>query len=192
MGSLSRMKKKGLIVAAITIALMIFALVAEIMLSKTENKYMTGAEFEKMKISQYPVFIDLPEVDQTPNVKFGIFFERTIDGGKDFAKKSDGDLDIIRDDGRLEDDSGLQRITGTANEIGSQDILYMALSVEDGGQLKNAKIQINGKNFYLATSLPQDDELKSNYISDNTKLIEFNDLQGGTYKTVAGYVRSGH
>ena len=67
----------------------------------------------------------------------------------------------------------------------------MEINVETAGMLKNAKIEIQGNNFYLQTSLPKDNELKDNYIGNNIKVIEFNDLNNGTQKLLTGIVRSG-
>ena len=52
-------------------------------------------------------------------------------------------------------------------------------------------IQINGKNFYLATNLYKDNEFKDNYIGINTKEIEFNNLPNGTSKDIEAEIRSG-
>ena len=48
----------------------------------------------------------------------------------------------------------------------------MEVKVLTEGMLKNGKISINGENFYLATALPKDNELKNNYIGTNIKTIE--------------------
>ena len=84
-----------------------------------------------------------------------------------------------------------RKLSGTCKEIGSQDTLYMEVKVLTEGMLKNGKISINGENFYLATALPKDNELKNNYIGTNIKTIEFNDLINGTQKMLYGKVRSG-
>ena len=109
------------------------------------------------------------EVEGTNNcVQFDAFFLRDLNG--------DGYAESIR---------------GTSKEIGSEDTLYMELNVQTAGSLKNAKITINGENFYLQTSLPKDEQLKDNYIGNNIKEIEFNDLANGTQKMLTGIVRSG-
>ena len=109
------------------------------------------------------------EVEGTNNcVQFDAFFLRDLNG--------DGYAESIR---------------GTSKEIGSEDTLYMELNVQTAGSLKNAKITVNGENFYLQTALPKDDELKDNYIGNNIKEIEFNDLANGTQKMITGIVRSG-
>ena len=108
-------------------------------------------------------------VDGTNNVKFDAFFLRDLDG--------DGNAEGIR---------------GTCKQVGKEDTLYMELNVLTEGTLKNAKITVDNKNFYLQTALPKDAQFKDNYISDNTKEIEFNDISSGTQKLIAAFVRSGN
>ena len=107
-------------------------------------------------------------VNGTDNVKFDAFFLRDLDG--------DGYAEGIR---------------GTCKEVGKEDTLYMELNVQTAGVLKDAKITLNGKNFYLQTALPKDQQLKENYISNNTKILEFNEISNGTQKLITGVVRSG-
>ena len=102
------------------------------------------------------------------NVKFDAFFLRDLDG--------DGYAESIR---------------GTSKEIGKEDTLYMEINVDTSGYLKDAKITINDGNFYFQTALPKDDELKDSYVGNNTRVIEFNDLNNGTQKLTTGIVRSG-
>ena len=102
------------------------------------------------------------------HVKFDAFFLRDLDG--------DGYAESIR---------------GTAKEIGKQDTLYMELNVLTEGYLKDAKIEIDGKNFYYQTALVKDPYLKANYIGNDIKTIEFNELQNGTQKFIMGSVKSG-
>ena len=102
------------------------------------------------------------------NVKFSAFFLRDLDG-----------------------DGYAEKLKGTCKEIGTSDTLYMEINVLTNGKLKNAKVEIDGKNFYLLTALPKDQQIKNNAIGTNTKLIEFNDMVNGTQKLFAGMVRSG-
>ena len=98
------------------------------------------------------------------------------------------DAFFLRD---INQDGYAERIRGTCKEIGNEDTLYMELNIQTAGYLKNAKIDINGENFYLQTALPKDNELKDNYIGNNIKTIEFNNLSNGTQKMLTGLVRSG-
>ena len=107
------------------------------------------------------------------HVRFDAFFLRDLDG-----------------DGYVDKERG-ELLRGTCREIGGQDTLMMELNVLTAGTLKDAKIQIDGKNFYLQTTLPKDRQLKDNYIGNNIKQLAFNEIQNGTQKTLMGIVRSG-
>ena len=127
------------------------------------------ADPELARAMTYEQFKDGDEnIEGTNNVKFSAFFLRDINN-----------------------DGYAEKIKGTCKEIGEEDTLYMEINVQTEGILKNGKIEINGNNFYLVTTSPKDSELKDNYISTNTKTIEFNDLNNGTQKLLTGKVRCG-
>ena len=67
----------------------------------------------------------------------------------------------------------------------------MELSVLEQGRLKDGKITINSNNFYFNTTIVKDNEVKENYISSNTKEINFNEIGNGTQKLLIGSVSSG-
>ena len=135
--------------------------------SSRRKKIVAGGELARAMT--YDQFVDGDEaVDGTDNVKFSAFFLRDING-----------------------DGYAEKIKGTCKQIGKEDTLYMEVNVRTDGILKNAKIEIDGKNFYLATTIPKDNELKDNYIGTNIKTLEFNDLANGTQKLITGIVRSG-
>ena len=158
--------KKQVIIGSVAILLFVFIAIAAIIQS-TNNK--TGISPELAKAMTYDVVEEGDEaVEGTDNVKFDAFFLRDIN--------QDGYAESIR---------------GTSKQIGEEDTLYMELNVQTAGSLKDAKITINGENFYLQTSLPKDDELKNNYIGNNIEVIEFNPLSNGTQKMLTGIVRSG-
>jgi len=69
--------------------------------------------------------------------------------------------------------------------------LYMELNVLTNGYLENGVITINSDNFYLQTSIPKDNEVKENAISNNTKQISLNKIDSGTQKLLTGLVRTG-
>ena len=134
---------------------------------RMKNKLITSPELARAMT--YDQFVDGDEnIEGTDNVKFSAFFLRDLDG-----------------------DGYAEKIKGTCKELGKQDTLYMELNVLTAGKLINGKIEIQNENFYLATSLPKDSELKNSYISQNTKLIEFNEIANGTQKMITGSLRSG-
>ena len=164
-----KIKVKELISIIIS-AFIIFAVILGCYFTKTKNYLKKlNVSAENQRAMEYEQYKDGDEnVEQTENVKFNAFFLRDLD--------SDGNADTLY---------------GTCKKIGDLDILYMELIVQTGGHLTNAKIEINGQNFYLQTALPKDQQLANNYISNNTKEIEFNDLQNGTQKLITGMVKSG-
>ena len=110
---------------------------------------------------------DADRIEGTDYVKFSAFFLRDING-----------------------DGYAEKIKGTCKEIGKQDTLYMELNVLTKGYLKDAKIQIDGKNFFLQTALPKDSQIKENAIGNDVKEIKFNNLTNGTQKLMAGFAKS--
>ena len=156
----------------ILILLLVIALIVGIIISITKKNTqisLNNYDDELLRSMSYAQFVEGDEnVEGTDNVKFSSFFLRDLDG-----------------------DGYAEKLKGTCKEVGSQDTLYMEIIVQTEGHLDNAKIQVDGKNFYLATALPKDNELKENYIGANVKTIEFEQLNNGTQKLLTGFVRSG-
>ena len=100
------------------------------------------------------------------DVKFDAFFLRDLDG-----------------------DGYAEKLRGTCREVGAEDTLYMELKVPSN--LKNGKIVINGKNFYIQAAIPKDTEVKNNCIGNNVKTIDLSDIQSGVSRTFMVKVRSG-
>ena len=164
-------KKKILIEAVIAVVAIMVAIVA-VLLSKNEKvgKAERVIDPELARAMTYDQFEDADDdIEGTDNVKFSAFFLRDVDN-----------------------DGNAEKIKGTCKEIGKEDTLYMEINVQTEGVLKNGKIEVDGKNFYLKTVAPKDEQLKENYISDNTKIIEFNDITSGTQKLLSGDIRSGN
>ena len=165
-GTILKYKKITLIIA---IVLVIVGVVSTLIYKNVEYARMLANNTELAKAMTYEEVKDGDEnIEGTDNVKFDAFFLRDLNG--------DGYAESIR---------------GTSKEIGKEDTLYMELNVQTAGYLKDAKITINDGNFYFQTTLPKDDELKDNYIGNNVRTIEFNQLNNGTQKMITGIVRSG-
>ena len=96
----------------------------------------------------------------------------------------------------INNDGIADKVRGTCNEIGTSDDLYMDLTVLTNGYLKDAKITINSYdseekgNFYLSTEIPADSQVKQDYVSTNTREIEFNQLENGTHILLSGKIES--
>ncbi len=98
----------------------------------------------------------------------------------------------------INNDGKADKVRGTCNEIGTNggDDLLMELNVLTNGYLKDAKITINSfnsqekGNFYLSTEIAADSQIKEDYVSNNTREIEFNTLENGTHILLSGKVRA--
>ena len=170
-GLVKKIKENRMKTIVGTVTIVLFAVVAIIagQVVKEQNR-INAMSAENRRAMNYEQVQEGDEVVENTNgaVEFDAFFLRDLTG--------DGYAESIR---------------GTSKEIGKEDTLYMELNVQTEGYLKNAKIEINGENFYLQTALPKDDELKDSYVGNNIKTIEFNDLSNGTQKLLTGIVRSG-
>ena len=163
-------KKKIISIAIFAVA--VIATIIAIVVNQTSeqsSKKKVVVDSELARAMTYDQFVDGDEaVDGTDNVKFSAFFLRDVNN-----------------------DGYAEKIKGTCKQIGNEDTLYMEVNVQTEGILKNGKIEIDGKNFYLATTAPKDNELKDNYIGSDIKTLEFNDMVNGTQKLLTGIVRSG-
>ena len=164
-------KKEIISIAIFAVAVIatIIAIIVNHTNEQSSKRKKIVADAELARAMTYDQFEDGDEaVDGTDNVKFSAFFLRDVNG-----------------------DGYAEKIKGTCKQIGKEDTLYMEVNVQTDGILKNAKIEVDGKNFYLATTAPKDNELKDNYIGTNIKTLEFNDMANGTQKLLSGIVRSG-
>lgn len=163
--------KKLLKVLVVTILVAIFAVTSYLVLRKNSvETAVFNQDSELLRAMNYEQFLDGDSnVEGTDNVKFSAFFLRDLNG-----------------------DGYAEKIKGTCKEVGTEDTLYMEVIVQTAGYLKDAKIQVDGKNFYFQTALPKDNQIKNNVIGNNVKQIEFNDIPNGTQKMITGVVRSGN
>ena len=160
---------KRKVIPSIIAIVAVIALIAVLVINQVTKRQGGVISAELAKAMTYEEVEEGDEiVEEAPNVRFDAFFLRDIN--------SDGYAESIR---------------GTCREIGAEDTLYMELNVVTEGYLRDGKISINGENFYLQTSLPKDNELKDNYIGNNIKTIELNEISNGTQKMITGIVRSG-
>ena len=163
----SKGKMKRLLIVLMMILLIGTCILA--MKQPIKKDLSINSNSELLRSMSYEQFVDGDEnVEGTDNVKFSAFFLRDIDG-----------------------DGYAEKLKGTCKEIGKEDTLYMEINVLTEGLLKDAKIQIDGQNFFLRTTLPKDNEIKSNYIGNNINNIEFENINNGTQKMLTGTVRSG-
>ena len=171
--------KRNVTIAILFILVLATILVSFFMKSKKQSDF-NGISQENLRAMNYEQFVDGDDVvyingtqgtdDEqiVDNIKFSSFFLRDLDS-----------------------DGYAEKLKGTCKEVGKEDTLYMEIIVQTAGYLKDGKIEIDGKNFYFQTALPKDNELKANYIGNNIKQIEFENLNNGTQKMLTGVVRSG-
>ncbi len=166
-------KKRGISVKLIrgVIALLVLvAVLAGVLIATKKEQVIENNSINDPEIARAMTYDRVQEGDEVTNsdcVEFDAFFLRDLDG--------DGYAEGIR---------------GTCREAGKTDTLYMELRVIKDGYLKNAKITVNNENFYLSTSIPKDEQIAKNAISENTKEIVFNDISNGTQKLLTGTVKS--
>ena len=165
---------KKMILFVIALITVIATIIISFFIGSKNSNLINNANSELLRARTYDLFEDGDDIvedtsgNPIDNIRFGAFFLRDIDG--------DGYADKIK---------------GTCKQIGKEDTLYMELNVQTEGKLINGKIEIGGESFYLQTALPKDSELKNNYIGNNIKTIELNDIQNGTQKMLTGIVHSG-
>ncbi len=151
------------------LAIFLFLTIAAIALAEVRINFKNQENGDQKQKFSYHYYDDsLSYVDGTDNVTFSAYFMKDV-----------------------KDNGNVRKVLSSLTEIGKSDTLYMQVNVRNEGYLKNGKIQINGKNFYLATNLYKDNEFKDNYIGINTNEIEFNNLPNGTSKDIEAEIRSG-
>ena len=155
----------------IFLAILVALLGAIILFTSNEKRELSNLVLTKelLVAMEYEQFEEKDKkIDETDNVEFSAFFLRDLDG-----------------------DGYTEKIKGTCRPLGQEDTLYMELNVLNEGYLKDAKLKFINNNFCFQTVLPKDAEFKNSYISNNTQIIEFNDINSGTQKLIQGKVRSG-
>lgn len=135
---------RGVIALLVLVVVVISVLIATRKEIVTKNNSISDPE-----IARAMTYNRVQEGEEATNsdcVEFDAFFLRDLDG--------DGYAEGIR---------------GTCREAGKTDTLYMELRVIKDGYLKDAKISVNNQNFYLSTSIPKDEQIAQNAISEKDR-----------------------
>ena len=157
--------KKGKIVLVVILAVIAILMLFTYVTKKVENR-MANLDSELLRSKNYAQVTDeQSKVENTDFVKFSAFFTRDING-----------------------DGNAEKLLGTCKRVIGTDQLYMDLNVLTNGYLKDGKITINGTNFKYSMSMVKDSVLKNNYISDDVKVIELNNVNAGTQKLIIGNI----
>ena len=157
--------KRGKIVLVVILAVIAILMLFTYVTKKVENR-TANLDSELLRSKNYAQVTDeQSKVENTDFVKFSAFFTRDING-----------------------DGNAEKLLGTCKRAIGTDQLYMDLNVLTNGYLKNGKITINGTNFKYSMSMVKDSVLKNNYISDDVKVIELNNVNAGTQKLIIGNI----
>lgn len=129
---------------------------------------LESLDLEDMRAMSYEQITDKDsKVNGTDCVQFSAYFTRDLNG-----------------DGKAE------KLLGTCREIDSTDTLYLDLNVLTEGYLKDGKITLNTKNFTNRMNMWKDTVLAKDYVANNVKTIELNDVYAGTQKYITGEIHS--
>lgn len=157
--------KRGKIVLVVILAVIAILMLFTYVTKKVENR-TANLDSELLRSKNYVQVTDeQSKVENTDFVKFSAFFTRDING-----------------------DGNAEKLLGTCKRAIGTDQLYMDLNVLTNGYLKDGKITINGTNFKYSMSMVKDSVLKNNYISDDVKVIELNNVNAGTQKLIIGNI----
>ena len=157
--------KRGKIVLVVILAVIAILMLFTYVTKKVENR-TANLDSELLRSKNYAQVTDeQSKVENTDFVKFSAFFTRDING-----------------------DGNAEKLLGTCKRAIGTDQLYMDLNVLTNGYLKDGKITINGTNFKYSMSMVKDSVLKNNYISDDVKVIELNNVNAGTQKLIIGNI----
>lgn len=169
----TKLLNKRKIFLMIAILVMITIIISSIFLQKNKtNKILLTPEIVRSKAYEIAKEKDNKVTDiggkVINSIRFDAYFIKDLDG-----------------DGIAE-----SRLRGNCGEIGKSANLYIDLSIENNGSVKNAKITINSKNFTFKTSLLKDEVLANDYISGNTKELVLNEIKDSVQKNIIGTVEA--
>ena len=151
----------------IALIVLIITAIGAIAVSRNKIKNITNLDSETARAMTYGEVQAGDEKTTTPYVEFNSYF--------------------LRD---LNNDGIAEKIKGTCKEISQTDTLYMDINVLTNGYLENGKIEIQGENFNLQTTIVKDAVVAKNNISENTKKIELNKINNGTQKLLMGKIKA--
>lgn len=160
------MKRKKFVAISIIAVFMVAIVVVSIYFAKSVKNKFAKLDTETMMAMNYAELTEESYNTDSEYVKFAAFFLRDID-----------------------QDGNANSISGTCKNVSQTDTLYMDINVLSKGYIKEgATITINGDNFKYKTAIVKDSVISENYISDNTKRINLNEIKNGTQKLVYGEI----
>ena len=121
--------------------------------------------FENRVAKNYNELTNEDKETNVPNVKFGAYFLRDLEGN-----------------------NVAHMLDGTCKKIGGTDDLYFDIQVSGDSYIDNAKIAITNANFVAEFNYLKDDYLKHNY-RGTFSTIEFNKIDGGSEEQIYGNIQ---
>lgn len=163
-----RFSSKAYAVLAVLFAILVAINAVIFATLKSNKKVATVNNPEMLRSVSYEVLSDDDEyADANKYVKFGAFFTKDLDG-----------------DGKAE------KILGSCTEMNATDTMYIDIGVEQNGYLKDGVITISGDNFTYSMEMLKDTVLKNNYVSEDVRTIELNEVYSGTQELIMGDIHS--
>lgn len=158
---------KTIIRLILILEIMLVAILGIINFTTKKEKESKLTQEERQSMQYDEVTNNDANIDGTDYVQFSAFFLRDLDN-----------------------DGYAEKYNGTCKNVDEKDNLYISLNVLTNGYLKDGKIEIKGTNFSLTTKIPKDNQIKNNVIGNNIRLIELNQINNGTVKTIIGTIKS--
>ena len=157
------MKSKRILGAISIIAMVAILLLTAVVKTKNKQAKLTP---EMKRTMQYEELSDeAQKADPNGYVLFGAYFAEDTDG-----------------------DGEANKVLGSCRRVGDTNTLRLDLSVKGKGYLEGGKITITNQNFRNRMQVLKDSVLKQNYISDNVREIEFNNVNAGTNEFLTGII----
>lgn len=162
-------KRIAIVYASIILIVTAIIFTLSTIIHKKVDNQLSSLSLEDKRAANYTIITDSSSIVKNTknNVKFTAFFTRDLDN-----------------------DGNAEKYDGTCKNINSKDTLYIDLNVLTEGRLKNGKITINGTNFKYSMGMIKDAVLKENYVYDDVKEIELNDINAGTEKLILGEIKA--
>jgi hypothetical protein len=162
-----RKSTKTILKVASLMIVLITTIVAICLNNATFKSSLTEEQlFENRVAKNYNELTNDDKETNVPNVKFGAYFLRDIEGN-----------------------NVAHMLDGTCKKLSDKDELYFDIQVNGDSYIENAKIEITNANFITEFNYLKDDFIKKNYVG-NYDTIEFNKIDGGSEELIKGVINS--
>ena len=161
-------KNKAIIVLAITILLVVIAILSTKNVKKVDNIAQI-TDLQTLMAMEYGELGDDDKKTESEYVEFSAFFTKNID-----------------------EDEYAERVRGTCKKVGEEDTLYLELNVLTKGHLKDGIITLNADNNFTWTTAIVDDNtiVDGDYIGETDTIKLNNPVQNGSQKLFWGTIKN--